>query len=81
MPWDWSRMVELSGLVVTILSLHYANVRAQQRTRDENARIAQQTRDALTTKLTEMETKLSLIYGWFKRNVLKGRITESDDQH
>lgn len=74
-------MVELSGLVVTILSLHYANVRAQQRTREENARIAQQTRDELTKKLTEMETKLSLIYGWFKRNVLKGRFTESDDQN
>ena len=78
--WDWSRIIELAGLMVTILSLHYANVRAQQRTREENERSAQQTREALTAKMTEMETKLSLIYGWFKRNVLRGRIDESDDK-
>jgi hypothetical protein len=79
--WEWSRIVELAGLVVTILSLHFSNVRAQQRIQAENARIAQQTRDELTRKLTQMETKLALIYSWFKVNVFKGRVTESDDEN
>jgi hypothetical protein len=79
--WEWSRIVELAGLVVTILSLHFSNVRAQQRTQAENARLAQETRDELTRKLTAMETKLEILYGWFKRNVFRGRGTESDDKN
>lgn len=70
MPWDWSRVVELGGLVVTILSLHVSNVR-----------FAQQTRDDLTKKMTAMETKLDLLYTWFKRTGIRGRSTESDDQN
>jgi hypothetical protein len=70
MPWDWSRVVELSGLVVTILALHISNVR-----------FAQQTRDELTKSMTEMKTKLDLLYTWFKRTGLKGRSTESDDRN
>lgn len=70
MTWDWTRIVELTGLVVTILSLHFSNMRFNQATRDD-----------LTRKLSAMETKLDLIYGWFKRNVIRGRGTESNDEN
>jgi hypothetical protein len=70
MQWDWSRIVELTGLVVTILSLHMSNVR-----------FAQKTRDDLTKTLTEIAVKVDLMHWWFKRNVIKGKNTESDDQN
>ena len=71
MTWDtWGHIVELVGLVVTIVSLHVSNVR-----------FAQQTRDDLTKSMTEMKAKLDLMYTWFKRVGLKGRSAESDDRN
>jgi hypothetical protein len=70
MVWDWSRIVELTGLVVTIITLHMSNLRFNQRTRDD-----------LTTRLAKMETKVDLVYGWLKRRVLfRGKANESDDE-
>ncbi len=70
MTWDWSRVVELAGLVVTILSLHVSNVRFNQQTRDD-----------LTKSMAEMKAKLDLLYTWFKRTGLRGRSTESNDDN
>jgi hypothetical protein len=70
MSWDWGHIVELAGLVVTILSLHISNVRWATRTRDD-----------VLNRMTGMETKMDLIYGWFKHSVIKGgRSTESHEQ-
>lgn len=60
MQWDWSHIVELSGLVVTILSLHFSNVRSARKTRED-----------LLGRFTSMETKMELMYGWFRRHVVK----------
>lgn len=60
MQWDWSRFIELTGLVVTILSLHMSNVVT-----------ARKTREAMLERLTRMETKMNLMYGWFKSHVFK----------
>lgn len=70
MEWSWSHIVELAGLVVTILALHFSNMRFNQETRDN-----------LTRTMTQMETKVDLMYGWFKKNFLRGRSTESDDKN
>ena len=71
MTWDtWGHIVELIGLVVTIVSLHISNLRWANKTRDE-----------MLGRMTAMETKVDLLYGWFKRNIFKGRSTESDDRN
>jgi len=69
MPWDWGRIIELGGLVITILSMHISNVRWATKTRDD-----------VLTRMTNMETKMDLMYSWFRRNVIRGRDDESQSR-
>ena len=67
MQWDWSRWVELGGFVVTVVSLHYSNLRHAEKNRDALiTHIAN-----LENKVTKLETKTALIYSWFRRHVVK----------
>ena len=69
MQWDWGRTIELGTLIVMVLTLHLTNLHWASRTRDQ-----------FLERMTSMEQKLALMYGWFKRNVVRGSATESDDK-
>lgn len=68
MQWDWGRVVELAGLVVTIVSLHASNVRWATRTRDD-----------VLMRMKGMETKLDILYRWFERNIVAGDYRRRND--
>jgi hypothetical protein len=65
----WGHIIELAGFLVTILSLHMANVRA-----------ARKYRETMLQRFMKMEGEVNLMYRWFQKHVVKANGENNEEK-